>query len=80
MVFEPTGRTDVEIDATPDAFTVPDPSDVAPLANWTDPVTPAGRVAVSVTDCPKVLGPEVVRVSVGDFLFTVCVNESEEAL
>ena len=77
---DPTGRTDVEIVATPDPLIVPVPRLVTPLVNATDPVTPAWSVAVIVTDEPYVLGPEVVTASVGEFFVTVCVSVAVEVL
>ena len=76
----PAGRTDVESVATPDALIVPVPRLVTPLVNVTEPVGPAGSVAVMVTGEPYVLGPEVVTLRVGEFFVTVCVRLAVEVL
>ena len=69
----PAGSEDVVVDATP-PVSVDVPNAVAPLVNVTVPVTPAGSVAVKVTDWPGVEGfVEETRVTVGVALLTVCV-------
>ena len=56
------------------AVNVDVPNVVEPLVNVTVPVTPDGRVAMKVTDCPEVEGLlEEVRVTTGVALFTVWV-------
>jgi hypothetical protein len=74
IVSFPAGSAVVVIVAVPAALTVPDPSWTLPLAKLTEPVTPAPappvRVAVSVTDAPYVLAPEVVAVIEGAAFFT----------
>jgi hypothetical protein len=68
----PTGRVNVVAVAVP-PDRVETPSDVAPLVNVTVPVTPDGRVAVKVTDCPLVEGfVDDVRVTTGVAFVTVC--------
>jgi hypothetical protein len=44
------------------------------------PVVPPGTLAVMVTELPSMLGPEVVTVTVGVVLFTVCVKLALAAL
>jgi hypothetical protein len=46
----------------------------------TVPVVPTGRDDVIVTELPKVLGPDVVTVTVGLPLLTVCVTVATEVL
>ena len=71
----PTGKVDVVIVTTPVVgLIVPDPRVVVPLVTVTVPVVPIGRVVVMVTGEPKVLGPEVVTVTVGVALLTVWVR------
>src|SRR5260370_3278447 len=66
----PAGSEDVVVDATP-PVTVDVPKVVAPLVNVTVPVTPAGSVAVNVTDSPGVEGfAEEIRVTAGVALVT----------
>jgi hypothetical protein len=71
----PTGRTVVVIVTVPVVgLTGPLPSVVPPLVTVTVPVVPGGKVVVTVTGLPKVLGPDVVTVTVGVPLLTVCVR------
>jgi hypothetical protein len=71
----PTGRIVVVIVTVPVVeLTGPLPSVVPPLVIVTVPVVPGGRVVVTVTGLPKVLGPEVVTVTVGVDLLTVWVR------
>jgi hypothetical protein len=73
----PTGSVDVVTVTVPVAgFTVPEPRVVLPLVTVTVPVVPTGNVTVMVTGFPKVLGPEVVTVTVGVTLLTVWVNDA----
>ncbi len=66
----------VVTDAVP--FTiVPTPRESEPLVKVTVPVTPEGTVAVIVTEPPKVLGPEVVTVTVGVALLTTWTSTGE---
>ena len=67
----PVGRVLVVMVRIP-LTTVPVPRVTPPLIIVTVPVTPVGTVAVMVTGEPKVLGPEVVTVTVGVALVTVC--------
>jgi len=68
----PTGRVDVVIVTVPVVgLTGPLPSVVPPLVTVTVPVVPGGKVVVTVTGLPKVLGPDVVTVIVGVVLLTV---------
>ncbi len=68
----PTGSTVVAIVTVLVAeLMVPDPSVTPPLVNEMVPVVPLGTLAVIVTELPKVLGPEVVTVTVGVVLLTV---------
>jgi hypothetical protein len=68
----PTGRAVVVIVTVPVVgFTGPLPRIVPPLVTVTVPVVPGGRVDVMVTGEPKVLGPEVVTVTIGVALLTV---------
>jgi hypothetical protein len=55
-------------------FIDPEPSVTPPLVNATLPVVPPGTLAVMVTELPNMLGPEVVTVTVGVALLTVCVK------
>jgi hypothetical protein len=52
----------------------PEPRVTPPLVTVTVPVVPMGKVVVMVTGAPKVLGPEVVTVTVGVDLLTVWVR------
>ena len=69
-------NTLVETDTEPEVI-VPEPSVSEPLVNVTVPVTPAGTDAVIVTELPKVLGPEVVTVTVGVALLTTWTSTCE---
>lgn len=71
IVSGPTGRTVVVTVTVPlvDVI-VPLPRVTPPLVIVIVPVGPSGTEAVIVTDCPKVLGPEVLTVTVGVALFT----------
>jgi hypothetical protein len=53
-------------------LTEPDALNPPPLVNVTVPVVPIGRVAVMVTEAPKVLGPEVATAMLGVVLLTTC--------
>jgi hypothetical protein len=69
----PTGSEDVVAVAAP-PVSVDVPNVVAPLVNVTVPLTPAGRVAVKVTDWPGVEGfVEETRVTTGVALVTIWV-------
>ena len=71
----PTGRIVVVIVTVPVVgLTGPLPSVVPPLVIVTVPVVPGGSVVVTVTGLPKVLGPDVVTVTVGVVLLTVWVS------
>ena len=61
-------------------FTGPDPKVWPPLATVTVPVVPIGTVTVIVTGLPEVLGPEVVTVTVGVSLLTVCTTDAVAVL
>jgi hypothetical protein len=52
----------------------PEPSVTPLLVNAMFPVVPLGTLAVTVTELPNMLGPEVVTVIVGVVLFTVCIK------
>ena len=68
----PTGRVVVMMMTVPVVgLTVPVPRVVPPLVTVTVPVVPGGKVVVTVTGLPKVLGPEVLTVTVGVDLLTV---------
>lgn len=68
----PTGRVDVVMTTVPVVgLTLPLPRVVPPLVTVTVPVVPGGKVVVTVTGLPKVLGPDVVTVTVGVVLLTV---------
>ena len=62
-------NAEVAIDTVPELI-VPEPSVRAPLVKAIVPVTPAGTVAVIVTESPKVLGPEVFTLTVVAALLT----------
>ena len=87
MVRLPATTADVVKVATPDPFTVPVPSVVAPSLNVTVPVAVPAPGTVTVTDaikvtvCPKVEGfsDEFVIVVVVNAWFTVCVRTAEVA-
>jgi len=75
MLSEPAGSELVANVATPEEFTVPFPSSVAPLKKFTlpngDPVGAGLTVAVNVTDCPELAGlSEDVTVVVVEVLIT----------
>jgi hypothetical protein len=71
----PTGRIVVVIVTVPVVgLTGPLPRVVPPLVTVTVPVVPGGNVVVTVTGLPKVLGPDVVTVTVGVSLLTVWVR------
>jgi hypothetical protein len=76
----PTGRVEVAIVTVPLGVTVPAPNVVVPLVTVTVPVVPAGSVVVIVTGEPNVLGPDVVTVTGGVDLLTVCVVAPLEGL
>ena len=77
----PTGKTVVIIVTVPVVgLTGPLPSVVPPLVTVTVPVVPGGKVVVTVTGLPKVLGPDVVTVMVGVVLLTVWVRFAEAPL
>lgn len=78
IVSVPAGNTDVEMVTLPPE-SVPEPRFNDPLVNVTVPVAPEETVAVIDTGEPYVLGPEVVTVTVGVFLLTVCVKVAVEA-
>jgi hypothetical protein len=59
---------------------VPLPSVTPPLVIVMVPVGPTGTEAVIVTDWPKVLGPEVLTVTVVVVFATVCVKVATEEL
>ena len=68
----PTGSVVVVMTTVPVVgLMVPVPIVVPPLVTVTVPVVPGGKVVVTVTGLPKVLGPEVVTVTVGVDLLTV---------
>jgi hypothetical protein len=68
----PTGSTVVITTTVPVVgLTGPEPRVVLPLVTVTVPVVPTGRVVVIVTGLPKVLGPDVVTVTIGVALWTV---------
>jgi hypothetical protein len=70
----PAGSEDVVAVATP-PVSVDVPNAVAPLVNVTVPVTPAGSVAVNVTDWPGVEGlTEETKVTTGVVLATTWVR------
>ena len=70
----PSGSDDVVAVATP-PVRVDVPNVVAPLVNVTVPVTPAGSVAVKVTDWPGLEGfAEETRVTTGVVLATTWVS------
>jgi hypothetical protein len=78
--FDPTGRVEVLIDATP-FVRVDVPSAAEPLVKVTVPVVLVGSVAVKVTDWLKGDGfMEEARVSVGEAFVTVCVVVPVEEL
>ena len=77
----PTGSTVVVILTVSVAGLIgPEPSVTPPLVNAMFPVVPPETLAVMVTELPNMLGPEVVTVTVGVVLFTVCVKLALAAL
>ena len=67
----PTGRTVVATITVPLVeVIVPLPRVTPPLVIVMMPVGPSGTEAVTVTDWPKVVGPEVLTVTVGVTLLT----------
>ena len=77
----PTGRVDVVTVTVPVVgLTVPDPRVWPPLVTITVPVVPTGRVTVMVTGLPTVLGPDVVTVTGGVSLLTVCTKDAVAVL
>jgi hypothetical protein len=77
----PTGRVDVVTVIVPVVgLTGPDPRVWPPLVTVTVPVVPTGRVTVMVTGLPEVLGPDVVTVTVGVSLLTVCTRDAVAGL
>jgi len=74
MGLLPSGSAEVVAVAAPPT-NVDVPNVVAPLVNVTVPVTPAGSVAVKVTDWPGLEGfVEEIRVTTGVVLATVWVS------
>ena len=61
-------------------LTGPEPRVWPPLVTVTVPVVPTGKVTVIVTGLPAVLGPDVVTVTGGVSLLTVCTTEAVAAL
>ena len=81
ITSEPNGNNVVVITTVPlDEVIVPLPRVTPPLVIVMVPVGPTGTDAVIVTDCPKILAPEVVTVTVGDALLTVWVRVATEEL
>ena len=81
ITSEPTGSTVVVIVTVPlEAVIGPLPNVTPPLVIVMVPVGPFGTEAVIVTDWPKVLGPEVLTVSVGLSFPTVWVVVATEEL
>ena len=77
----PTGRVDVVTVTVPVVgLTVPDPRVWPLLVTVTVPVVPTGRVTVMVTGLPEVLGPDVVTVTGGVSLLTVCTTDAVAVL
>ena len=73
----PTGRLDVVMVTVPVVgLTGPDPRVWPPLVTVTVPVVPTGSVTVMVTGLPEVLGPDVVTVTAGVALLTVCTKDA----
>jgi hypothetical protein len=80
-VSEPTGRVVVVIVTVPlDEVMVPLPNVTPPLVIVIVPVGPEGTEAVIVTGLPKILGPEVLTVSVEVAFATVCVTVATDEL
>ena len=81
ITSEPTGRAVVVMVTVPlVAVMGPLPRVTPPLVMVMVPVGPLGTEAVIVTDWPKVLGPEVLTVTVGFALPTVWVAVATEEL
>ena len=77
----PTGRVDVVTVTVPVVgLTVPDPRVWPLLVTVTVPVVPMGTATVMVTGLPKVLGPDVVTVTAGVALLTVCTTDAVAVL
>jgi hypothetical protein len=77
----PTGKTVVVMTTVPVVVLMgPEPRVTPPLVTVTVPVVPIGRVVVMVTGEPKLLGPEVVTVTVGVVLLTVWVSDAVAVL
>ena len=77
----PTGNVDVVTVTVPVVgLTGPDPRVWPPLVTVTVPVVPTGRVTVMVTGLPEVLGPDVVTVTGGVSLLTVCTTDAVAVL
>ena len=71
IVSPPTGRTVVATVTVPLVeVIVPLPRVTPPLVIVMVPVGPSGIEAVTVTDWPKVVGPEVLTVTIGVTLLT----------
>ena len=78
---EPTGRVVVVIVTVPlDEVMVPLPNVTPPLVIVIVPVGSEGTEAVIVTELPKMLGPDVLTVSVGVAFATVCVTVATDEL
>jgi hypothetical protein len=71
------GASAVVVIVTDPAAIVPMPSASVPLVKLMVPVTPLGTDAVIVTVSPKVLGPDVVTVTVGVALLTTWASTAE---
>ena len=67
----------VVMDTEP-ALTVPEPSESEPLVKAIVPVAPVGTDASIVIVWPKVLGPDVVTVTVGVALLTTWTSTGDE--
>ena len=63
-----------------DEVMVPLPNVTPPLVIVIVPVGPAGTEAVIVTGLPKMVGPEVLTVTVGVAFATVCVTVATDEL
>jgi len=71
IVSLPTGRTVVATVTVPLVeVIVPLPRVTPPVVIVMVPVGPSGTEAVTVTDWPKVVGPEVLTVTIGVTLLT----------
>jgi hypothetical protein len=81
ITSEPTGSVVVVIVTVPlEAVIFPLPNVTPPLVIVIVPVGPFGTEAVIVTDWPKVLGPEVLTVSVGFAFATAWVVVATDVL